>query len=208
MLVLKDAGLVYLANPKTATQSLRAALGPFATATPPDTTNKHVNASLYARKWAGPVAGIIGRTPQTFAVMREPLEHLGSWFRYRQRDALRGHENATHGLSFAQFIEAVLRPDPPPFARIGRQARFLGFLTDVPPVTHVFDYAQLDLLLLFLNERLGANLKLPMRNVSPVVQDEALVLPVALKARLATELAAEFGLYDRVSVSGMLETIA
>lgn len=209
MLVLQKAGLVYLANPKTATQSLRATLGPFAKATPKDTGAKHINAAIYARKWAAHIAADLGAAPQTFAVMREPLEHLNSWYRYRQRDALRGHENGTHDISFATFIEAVLHPDPPAFARIGRQARFLGFLGGAPPVQLLFDYAQLDLLIVFLNERLGANLALPNRNVSPPVgAGEGAALPEALMAQLRHDLAVEFALYARVAEAGVLETAA
>ena len=48
MLVLKKARLVFLANPKTATQSLRAMLAPHAKATPADTGDKHINASQFA----------------------------------------------------------------------------------------------------------------------------------------------------------------
>ena len=206
MLVLKEAGLVFLANPKTATQSLRAVLAPHARATPSDTGAKHINATIYARKWANRIALRTGAVPETFAVMREPLEHLGSWFRYRQRDALRNHENSTYGLSFTDFIEAVLMPDPPPFARIGRQARFLGFLNGGPPVNYIFDYARLDLMMLFLSERLDVTLTLPLRNVSPEAGEGALALPDDLLARLRQDQAAEFALYENVSDNGVLET--
>jgi len=206
VLVLKEAGLVYLSNPKTATQSLRAILVPHAGATPENTGEKHINAALYARKWAALLAARLGRPPNTFAVMREPQDHLGSWYRYRQRDALRGHENATHDVSFAEFIEAVLTDDPPPFARIGRQARFLGFLHDVPPVDFIFDYARLDLMMDFLNKRLGTDLRLPRRNVSPEAAGTALTLPDTLVERLRAVLAVEFALYEKVSGSGILES--
>jgi len=207
VLVLKDAGLVYLANPKTATQSLRAILAPFAGATPEGTSHRHINAPIYARKWAGRVANDLGRAPQTFAVTREPLEHLDSWHRYRQRDAIRGHQNSTHGIGFADFIDAVLMDDPPPFARIGRQARFMGFLDDVPPVDFIFDYAQLELLIAFLNQRLSTTLKLPRRNVSPQSGAAVPDLPDAVMARLKLGLAAEFDLYARVACAGVLGTV-
>lgn len=206
MLVLKEARLVYLANPKTATQSLRAALAPFAKATPPETADKHINAQIYARKWAGPISKALGARPETFGVMRDPLDHLGSWYRYRQRDALRGHENSTHGISFADFVRARLSDDPPPFARIGRQDRFLGFLEEGPPVTYVFDYTDLSQMLAFLHDRLGAPLDLPHRNASPKAADEALVLPPPLLARYHKVHAAEFDLYDRVRRTGMLHS--
>lgn len=206
MLVLKKARLVFLANPKTATQSLRAVLAPFAKATPDDTGDKHINAQIYGRKWARRITARIGAAPETFSVMRDPLEHLGSWYRYRQRDALRGHENATHHVSFAEFVEARLSDDPPPFARIGRQDRFLGFLNSGPPVNYIFDYAQLDLLMSFLSTRLGQGLTLPRRNVSPLADPDGLDLPEALVARLHEAHANEFALYQQVSETGMLYT--
>ncbi|MFN3846681.1 MAG: gamma-glutamyl kinase [Paracoccaceae bacterium] len=206
MLVLKKARLVFLANPKTATQSLRAVLAPYAKATPADTGDKHINAQIYGRKWARRITARIGSPPETFAVMREPMEHLGSWFRYRQREALRGHENSTHGMTFADFVAARLSDDPPPFARIGRQDRFLGFLNSGPPVNHIFDYADLDRLLSFLSMRLGADLRLPLRNVSPKAPSEALILPADLLSRLHNAHAQEFALYDRVRTAGVLCT--
>jgi hypothetical protein len=206
VLVLKDARLVFLANPKTATQSLRAALSPFAAATPEGTGDKHINAPTYARKWARAVRAAVGAECETFAVMREPLEHLGSWYRYRQREALRGHENSTHGLTFAQFVEARLTEDPPPFARIGRQDRFLGFLDGGPAVHHIFDYAQMEKLVAFLDQRIGARLVLPQRNVSPKVGDESLSLPKDLRERLWDLHATEFELYDRVRQAGVFYT--
>lgn len=208
MLVLKKARLVFLANPKTATQSLRAMLAPHARATPPDTGDKHINAALYARRWSARITRRIGAEPETFAVMREPLEHLGSWYRYRQRDALRGHENSTHGISFEDFVRARLQDDPPAFARIGRQDRFMGFFNGGPPVRYIFDYARLDLLILFLSERLDADLALPTRNVSPRIDAGALFLPESLMAELKQAYAGEFSLYQQVSDHGVLETPA
>lgn len=207
MLVLEKARLVFLANPKTATQSLRGMLGPYAAATPKDTGNKHINAAVYYRRWSRRIAEQLGGVPDTFAVMREPLAHLQSWFRYRQRDALRGHENSTHGMTFADFIRALLSDDPPPFARIGRQDRFMGFLNeDVPPVTYIFDYDRLDLLTLFLSERLGADLVMPVRNVSPSLAPEDMSLPEDLMTQLRDLHAGQFALYDKVHDQGVLET--
>ncbi|NEX45827.1 gamma-glutamyl kinase [Pseudotabrizicola algicola] len=206
MLVLKKAGLVYLANPKTATQSLRAMLAPYARATPKETGDKHINARIYERKWAVRITRKLGKRPETFAVMRAPMDHLGSWFRYRQRDALRGHENSTYGLTFAEFVEARLSDDPPPFASIGRQDRFLGFLDDGPPVTYLFDYADLGRLLHFLSDRLGARFDMPHRNVSPKTDPDILTLPDALLARLHKVHEAEFALYDRLHKDGMIFT--
>lgn len=213
MLVLKKAGLVYLSNPKTATQSLRAALAPFARATPKDTAERHINAQFYDRKWARRLTERLGARPETFAVMREPVEHLNSWYRYRQREALRGHENSTQGISFAEFVTARLSDDPPPFAKLGYQDRFLGFTGEAPPVNYIFDYRRLDLMLAFLSQRLGQEILLPKHNISPKSDGPAaagvenpLALPAPLLDRLKAEHAAEFALYEQVSATGLLET--
>ncbi|WP_435259396.1 gamma-glutamyl kinase [Thioclava sp. FR2] len=205
--VLKQAGLVYLANPKTATQALRAMLKPYAKGSPEETMNKHINAQAFDRRWREKAVRIAGGEVETFAVMREPMSHMSSWFRYRQREALRGHENSTYGMSFAEFVEGRLEEDQPPFARIGRQDKFLGFMGAAErPVTYVFDYDRLDLLMLFLSERLGADLAMPTRNVSPRPDDTDLTLPADLMARFREAHAGEFALYDKVQDQGVLET--
>jgi hypothetical protein len=136
------------------------------------------------------------------------MAHMHSWFHYRQRDALRGHPNSTLGLTFAEFLEARLSPAPPPFAALGRQDRFLGFLDDTVPVTHIFDHADLSRLVAFLQDRLGARLALDARNISPGKGSEIPDLPPALRARYEEMHAGEFALYARVAKAGHLITRA
>jgi len=61
---------------------------------------------------------------ETFGIVRHPLDWMGSWYRYRQRDRLMGHQNSTHGISFDAFLSAYMSQDRPHFARVGDQARF------------------------------------------------------------------------------------
>jgi hypothetical protein len=206
VLVLAKARLVYLATPKTASQAIRAMLAPYAET--PETARQfpHMNATVYARRWAPFLTGELGRAPETFAVMREPLEQMESWFRYRQRDSLAGRPNSTQGLTFVEFVEARLSDPPPPYAALGRQDRFLGFLDGGPPVTHVFDYARLDLLLAFVQARLGADLVLRHKNVSSRDPDATPNLPPGLERRFRAAHAEEFALYDRVAATGHLIT--
>lgn len=206
MLVLPKARLVYLATPKTASEAIRAMLAPHAET--PETARQfpHMNAATYARRWAALLRAELGGAPETVAVMREPMEQMESWFRYRQRPALKGHPNSTLGISFPDFVEARLADPAPPFAAVGRQDRFLGFLDDGPPVTHVFDFARLDLLTDFLQARLGTPLVLEPRNVTIRDPDGTDPLPLDLLRRFRKAHAAEFALYDRVAAEGHLIT--
>lgn len=205
MLILRTAGLVYLANPKTASQAIRAMLGPHGERPEEAADKPHMNAAGFARRIAPRLVRELGRAPETVAVMREPMEHMESWFRYRQRDALVGHPNSTAGIDFAEFVKQRLSDDPPPYARIGRQDRFLGFADGTKPVTHVFDYARLDLLVAFLQDRLGVALDLGLRNVSPRAGEPA-SLPRGLEARFRRDHRTEIALYDLVAEKGHLIT--
>jgi hypothetical protein len=204
VLVLKEARLVYLANPKTASRSIRAMLSPHAEAIPLGKEGTHLNAAGYARLYRADIADWLGADPETFAVMRDPLDHVGSWFRYRKRDSKRQQATSTRDITFAAFIEARLSGTAPAYARIGRQDRFLGFGKHGPAVTYVFDYARLDLLVDFLSERVKDRLILPMQNVSPKLDPHELVLPYELEARYRAEYAEEFSLYNRVAEAGLL----
>lgn len=205
MRILRTAGLVYLANPKTASQAIRVMLRPHSERPQEALRKPHMSAAGYARLLAPRLTQEFGCPPETVAVMREPMEHMQSWFRYRQREALKGRPKSTAELDFPKFVKHRLSDDPPPYARIGRQDRFLGFSEGTTPVTHVFDYARLDLLVAYLQDRLGVALTLGMRNVSPWT-DAPAPLPRWLDRAYRREYEAEFALYERVAATGHLIT--
>jgi hypothetical protein len=204
MLVLEKARLIFLANPKTATQSTRAMLAPYAL--DPDRFRKpgarHMGVSHYQRNLRAGLEAELGAPLESFAVMREPLDHLHSWYRYRQRPDVPPQASTNH-VTFAQFVTEGLSQDPPYFAKIGRQAQFLAERDGQTGVEHLFDYARIHTLVRFLSIRLGDALTLPMRNVSPKLSTQ-FDLPEHLLAKLGSALAADFRLYRAVSVTGYL----
>ncbi|MFV2052902.1 gamma-glutamyl kinase [Aliiroseovarius sp. YM-037] len=131
----------------------------------------------------------------TVAVMREPIDWLGSWYRYRSRDALVGSEKSTRDVSFDAFINAYLADERPAYADLGSQGRFLCGNGDVPKVDQIFDFTQLDRLRCFFEERLGRQLTLRPVNVSPKFE---LQLTTKTEARLRKELAHDFALYEKI----------
>ncbi len=205
MLLLPRARLVVLLTPKTGSQSLAGALAAHALPSPSGTRGRHIGAAEFARHHAAWAEAELGATPRTLAVMRAPLDRLGSWYRYRRRAGLADPARATAGLSFSDFVAATIAPDPPEFARIGQQDRFLGLAGQGPPTDLIADYAQLDRLAAFLADALGAPVRLPRRNVSPGDPPD-LALPDDLLARVRAARAGEFALYDRVAAAGILDT--
>ncbi len=205
MLLLREAGLVILEVPKTATQALRAALAGLAE---PgfDGAARHVTAMAYHDRHAAAAALACGRVPETVAVVREPLSRLESWHRYLARDKLAGAPQSTEGVAFAAFIAALLAPGRSRYPQVGRQDRFTGWDGRAARVDHLFDHARLDLLVAFLAGRIGADVSLPARNVSPPRAAEPLT--EALMAQLRAARAAEFQLYDAVAAAGHLQRVS
>jgi hypothetical protein len=196
MLLFWIEKLVLLAVPKTGTTALEAALLALADTTilnPPE--KKH----LTARRWRNQLAPFFEnrgtRQIETMAIIREPRDWLGSWYRYRARPEISGSASSTAGMDFAQFVTGWLSDPEPAYARVGRQSRFVANAEGKIIVDHLFRYEDLDQAVDFLQQRLGFTLDLGRRNISPQAD---LSLPPALEARLQREAAADFDLWARL----------
>ncbi|MBF9036345.1 gamma-glutamyl kinase [Rhodobacterales bacterium HKCCE2091] len=195
MLVFWKEKLVLLAVPKTGTTALERALLPRASMAILDPPGlKHLSARRY-RAEIEPMVTAKGADPhETVAVIREPIDWLGSWYRYRRRPQLRGQEASTEGIDFDGFVRAWMTPEPPPFARVGSQARFLTGGRGRLIVRHLFAYEDYGALIRFLEDRFGTPLAPEPVNVSPRMP---LVLSDEVEADLRRHAAHDFRLWDR-----------
>lgn len=186
--------------PKTGSTAYEVALAPHAAmviSAPPEL--KHAPVFRYNRFFRPMIERFIGATPDVVAVMREPVDWLGSWYRYRRRDALAGHANSTADVSFDEFVDVYCRGGPPPFARVGSQAKFLEPQRNGTRVTHLFRYEDQDGLRGFLESRLGVPIAPPLRNRSPQAELE---LSARIEARLRRKHAEDFRLYEMIGRGG------
>lgn len=190
--------LVILAVPKTGTSALAQALGSEADMVindPPEL--KHAPLYRYNRFFRPMFEKACKEDGmETMAVMREPVSWLGSWYRYRQRDFLRGKPASTQGLSFDEFVLGYMQEKRPTFANVGSQAKFLEPRPNGTAVTHLFRYEDQGGVLAFLEERLNRSIDLPQVNVSPKAE---LSLSAEIETRLREVCAAEFTLYDNIA---------
>lgn len=84
-----------LSAPKTGTTSLQAALELHAFIMfrdPPGV--KHINLGKYQRQIRKMLENLSDGPFENFGIVRHPLDRMSSWYRYRQRDQLKGHKNA------------------------------------------------------------------------------------------------------------------
>ncbi|MBL4813325.1 MAG: gamma-glutamyl kinase [Rhodobacteraceae bacterium] len=193
MLVFVKEKLVLLAVPKTGTTALHAALAPRAGIVmrdPPEL--KHTPLRRYKR-YIAPMVEHDDVPLQTLAVLRHPVDWLGSWYRYRHRDKLVGQPNSTRDISFDDFVSEYVKGKPAAYAAIGAQARFVKNAAGEVGVDHLFQYENQPGLRGFLEERLSVKLDLPQRNVSPKME---LSLSAPIRAKLERKCAAEFEIWE------------
>lgn len=195
-MVFYKARLAFLSVPKTGTSAYETALRPHADlviSEPPDL--KHAPVYRYNRFIRPMFEKVCNIELEVMAVMREPISWLGSWWRYRQRPFMEGKPNATHDISFDDFVLAYMKGQRPGFANVGSQLKFLERQPNGTGVTHLFRYEDQDRLQSFLTERLGVTFNLGRENVSPTRSVE---LSADVERRFRRKFSDEFALYDSI----------
>ncbi|SEM45713.1 hypothetical protein SAMN04488003_101183 [Loktanella fryxellensis] len=193
MLIFWKEKLVILAVPKTGTTAIEGALAPRAAMVlrdPPEI--KHAPIYRY-RRFLQPLLVQTGQDPETLAVLRHPIDWLGSWYRYRARRDLIGRPNSTQDMSFDDFVLEYIKGKPASFANVGSQAKFVCDGEGRIAVDHLFRYEDQPRLIAFLEQRLNVTLTLPRLNVSPPGDTQ---LSPEVEARLRDKRAAEFAVWE------------
>ncbi|RMD49716.1 MAG: gamma-glutamyl kinase [Alphaproteobacteria bacterium] len=204
-MILTRHRLAYLAVPKTATHAVEAALAADADVIvrhPPPA--RHMNLATFERVFRPWMARAGVKELETVAVMREPIDWLYSWFRYRARPQIRGTPQSTEGLDFERFVRGYLSRPRPPFAQVGQQSRFVSGGADRPRVDHLFAYERLEQLAAFLSDRLGREIRFERVNASPpraALRPETLLEPLTL-SRLRSELADDIAWHAELLARG------
>lgn len=195
MLVFWEQRLAFLATPKTGSTAIAAALESLAAVSiqrPP--LLKHTTVHRY-RRFIGPYLEAASKDTFTLvALMREPKDWLGSWFRFRQRDEVEPAKS-TKGMSFDDFVRGWCKDPRPEFAEVGSQARFLRPRQEnglERGVDRLFRYEEIGSFVQFLEDRLGCEILLPRLNVSPPGETGLSADTEALLREVAAE---DFALY-------------
>ena len=186
MLVFWEQRLAFLATPKTGSTAIAAALESLAAVSiqrPP--LLKHTTVHRY-RRFIGPYLEAASKDQFTLvALMREPRDWLGSWYRFRQREETPAGKS-TAGMSFDDFVRAWCQDPRPEVADVGSQAKFLRPRQGVG-VDRLFRYEEIDTFVHFLEDRLGCEILLPRLNVSPPGATELSAATEALLHEVAAE---------------------
>jgi len=187
--------LAFLAVPKTGTTAYEIALRNEADIIFAK-RRKHMTAGQFQRRMMPFLKGFYDLEPERMAIMRDPIEQIRSWYRYRSATK---RKNNVAGRSFDEFVLATLQDPQPPFAAIGSQYGFLTMVDDSIPLEHLFAYETQKVARRWWEERVETHLKFPRKDVSP---DAPAPLSPHVEAKLRAARAPEFALYDRVLQAG------
>lgn len=192
MLIFWECRLVFLATPKAGSTAIETALEPLASlAVRRPAELKHTDLGHYRSHIAPWLHSVTGDHFTTIALMREPLDWLRSWYRFRLRDDSEDAEHAMTGLDFADFARAYVDPQGAAVARIGNQADFLTAGQD--RVDRIFRYEDIESFTHFLEDSLDCAISLPRVNVPPAVD---VSLSPGHEAELRRLMQRDFQLYQ------------
>lgn len=195
MLIFWDQRLVFLATPKAGSTAVEVALEPLASLAvqrPPEM--KHADAAHFHRHIHPWLQEMTADHFTTVALMREPVDWLGSWYRFRRREDLLDENASTRNMSFDDFANAYCETPQPGFANVGAQSRFLT-PPGRQPVDRIFRYEDIGTFVDFLEDRLNCEIILPRLNVSP---EADLALRPETLVRLQHKMAEDLALYSEI----------
>ncbi|MBC6437977.1 MAG: sulfotransferase family 2 domain-containing protein [Rhodobacteraceae bacterium] len=206
MLASLDHKYVLLMNPKTGSTSFNKTLRNYANIKVGGSAKfKHISYVEY-REIFGDFFYRNGC--DVFIVVREPLEVLKSWYRFRY-DLKRYSElemkrrtkakkpkdksdKTTVGMTFQEFMGEWSKPEQIPVAKIDCGINFcLDIRGNIPSDITFIRYEELQKLADILSEKTGRKLVIPKLNVSPPIPDELLRLDneeIYLKLAKAREI--------------------
>nr|WP_111298813.1 sulfotransferase family 2 domain-containing protein [Paracoccus saliphilus] len=194
MLIFWEQRLVFLATPKAGSSAIEMALESLAAVSlqrPAEA--KHTNIATFRRHLAPWLKAQTGQDFTTVALMREPVDWLRSWYRFKLRDDQEDPQHAMEGIRFSDFAARYARRDGPAQLGIGSQSAFLT--DDAGSVDRIFPYERIQDFVDFLESRLDCAIELPRINVPPSVDVH---LDPASEQALRAAMARDLELYQAI----------
>lgn len=192
--------LVFLEVPKTGSSAVREVLAPLAAIDvngPPRA--RHQNGPIFERITRRWLEQITQHKVETFAVMRDPVDRIRSWYRFLGRQEK--HRHRIDGMSFEEFVDAVLAGESLT-AAVGRQDIFFMGEGDTRLIQHIFRYDQPKHLHAFLSKRFERRFDFPHINVSPDVKGAEVTDTIRTKLHAARPR--EMALWQELCEKGWL----
>ena len=209
MLIFANHGLIIYSVPKTGTTSIDKAIGMAATIRLSGTKNnglKHINTKKF-NKWAKTLKKEF--PDQKFVsccVMREPIDWISSWFRYRSREGIKDRPNYTGNFTFEEYLSNLCdRSEHKKFPVFRGQSKFIIRKNKIA-VDRIFPYAKMNNFIEYISEKLDKKIELPMKNISPELSESKMNLSNETLDRLKPLIALDVNIYNQILKMGSYDS--
>ncbi|MEM1403791.1 MAG: sulfotransferase family 2 domain-containing protein [Pseudomonadota bacterium] len=209
MMMSTQHGFAFLCVPKCASTSIESALKPYCNVVASGHPRwKHLNAAMFTKTVLFAHRQLLSKFPmESFCLVRDPMEWIESWYRFRTRPGIsapraKDHEFFTGDLSFSEFIAEFLKTkDRKPWANVSTQSKFMRLPQGQLGIDRIFAMDDLSSVAQYLSDKIGTEITLPSKNVSPPSAIEK--LEPRLFEELSLRLAKDQAIYDFVKANGL-----
>lgn len=210
MLIFAEKRLILYSMPKTGTTSIQKALeksatikfsrtGPFGL--------KHINAKAF-QKWEKTLkAQFPGDKFVSCCVMREPIDLLKSWYRYRSRKDIKSVERSTSNITFDKYLNNLYEEkdqDKSIRSLFDGQSRFL-FPKDKMLIDRIFPYEKFDSFIEFITNKIGKDFEIPRINKSPKIAEKELVIKEDTLKKIEKYISFDKAIYNQILKLGSFD---
>ncbi len=210
MLIFVEKRLILYSMPKTGTTSIQKALEKSATIRFSRTGKfglKHIDAENF-QKWGKTLKDQFpGDKFVSCCVMREPIDLLRSWYKYRSRKNIKSVERSTSNITFDKYINNLYEKknqDKSSRSLFDGQSRFL-FPKDKMLIDRIFPYGKFDSFIEFITNKIGKDFEIPRINISPKIAEKELVLKEDTLKKIEKYISFDKAIYDQILKLGSFD---
>ena len=193
MMAVPESGFVFLSTTKTGSTAIENSFARYAQIVARRPVSlKHINVRGFNHGFA-PILNNHGYPRNTYelvCVVREPVDWVASWWRYRSRPEAEGKDSFTGNVSFDEFAEQIVAGE----IDLGSLTNFVQRKDGRVGIDRMWRYENIDRMAEWMAERIGIPTP-PLRpaNVSP---DRQTNVAPATRARLEEFYADHLAFYQ------------
>ena len=116
-----------------------------------------------------------GKKFESCCIMREPIDWIRSWYKYRSREAIKNQKTFTGDITFDQYLKSFCEKEVPTKSLLNQQSRYL-FPKKKILIDRIFPYEKFNLFLDYLTEKIGQKIEIENKNISPKVEEDKLII--------------------------------
>ena len=196
MVICANHGFTFLAMTKCASTSIERALYPLSSlrTAGKNIGLKHMKYRTY-EKYMSPLMQEVtgGDDLEVLCLMRDPISWNHSWYKYRQRDVLKGTSKFTGNITFNEYCEGYMKQDTAPYLVNGKQSDFFKNSKGNIGNVKIFRYEEIDIFIKYIEKKINSKLNIPKLNVSPVLDID---LDSEIEKKLRNYLKYDYEIYN------------